>query len=202
MGQIEPEFHHRTTESRLSVAIEFSCSGCGTTLRVPDEHAGKQARCPKCQSLNLIQAGVRQPDPQPGQPDQPVAPPDVSFQPPMGKPVSNPYAPMPGSVYPQGGIAGRAYQTAHRGSMILTLGIISLFCNFALIPGILAWVMGRADLRQMDAGRMDPEGRGTTQAGMILGMIMTIFAMIGVVIVIIYFVFVFLVILGAAANAR
>lgn len=180
------------------MAIEFSCSSCGTTLRVPDEHAGKQARCPKCQSLNVIQAGIRQPDPFAG---QPTAPPANPVQPPMGKPVSNPYAASQGSVLPQGGVAGRAYQTAHRGSMILTLGILSILCNMAAVPGILAWVMGKADLKQMDAGRMDPEGRGITQAGMIMGMIMTIFAIIGIVITIIYFIFIFLVILGAAANA-
>ena len=179
------------------MAIEFSCSSCGTTLRVPDEHAGKQARCPKCQSLNVIQAGVRQPDPFAGQPaSQPTSP----MQPPMGKPVANPYAASQGNVLPQGGVAG-AYQSAHRGSLILTLGIISIFCNVAAAPGIMAWVMGRADLKQMDAGRMDPEGRGSTQAGMIMGMIMTIFAIIGLVFLIIYLIFIFVVILGVAGAA-
>ncbi len=28
--------------------IEFNCSGCGKLLRVPDEFAGRQARCPHC----------------------------------------------------------------------------------------------------------------------------------------------------------
>ena len=31
--------------------------------------------------------------------------------------------------------------------------------------------MGSADLKEMEAGRMDPEGRGITQAGQILGII-------------------------------
>jgi len=31
--------------------------------------------------------------------------------------------------------------------------------------------MGAADLKEMNAGRKDPAGRGTTQAGMICGII-------------------------------
>lgn len=59
---------------------------------------------------------------------------------------------------------------AHRGAMILVLGILSwLVCP--LVLGIMAWVMGNGDLREMDAGRMDPSGRGLTEAGRILGMI-------------------------------
>lgn len=57
----------------------------------------------------------------------------------------------------------------HRGTVILVLGILGLVvCG---ICGIVAWVMGNADLREMDSGLMDPAGRGTTQAGKILGMI-------------------------------
>ena len=32
--------------------IEFRCSQCEQLLRVPDDSAGKNARCPKCQALN------------------------------------------------------------------------------------------------------------------------------------------------------
>ena len=31
--------------------IEFSCHQCSATLRVPEEHAGKKARCPGCSSV-------------------------------------------------------------------------------------------------------------------------------------------------------
>lgn len=34
--------------------IEFRCSQCGQLLRVPDEAAGKSARCPKCQALMSV----------------------------------------------------------------------------------------------------------------------------------------------------
>ena len=58
---------------------------------------------------------------------------------------------------------------AHRGTLILILGILSLVCCF--ICGIVAWVMGNGDLKEMAAGRMDPAGEGMTKAGKICGII-------------------------------
>ncbi len=60
----------------------------------------------------------------------------------------------------------------HRGVLILVFGILALVVCF--IFGIAAWVMGNNDLRAMDAGQMDPEGRSLTQAGKICGMIAAI----------------------------
>jgi len=57
----------------------------------------------------------------------------------------------------------------HRGTTILVLGILGIVCCF--ICGIIAWVMGNNDLKEIDAGIMDPEGRGLTQAGKICGMV-------------------------------
>ena len=68
----------------------------------------------------------------------------------------------------------------HRGIMILVFGILGFVC--CIIFGILAWVMGNGDLKEMDAGRMDPEGRGLTQAGKICGIISVILAIVGIVI--------------------
>lgn len=68
----------------------------------------------------------------------------------------------------------------HRGGLILALGILGIVCCF--ICGIIAWVMGNGDLRQMDAGRMDPSGRGLTQAGKICGMVSVILQIVGFVI--------------------
>jgi DNA-directed RNA polymerase subunit RPC12/RpoP len=36
------------------MAIEFNCPQCGATIRVPDAYAGKQGRCPKCDTRLLI----------------------------------------------------------------------------------------------------------------------------------------------------
>jgi hypothetical protein len=68
----------------------------------------------------------------------------------------------------------------HRGGLILALGILGLVCCF--ICGIIAWVMGNNDLRDMAAGRMDPSGQGMTQAGKICGMISVILQIVGFVI--------------------
>jgi len=68
----------------------------------------------------------------------------------------------------------------HRGTLILTLGIIGIVCCF--ICGIIAWVMGNSDLQRMAEGRMDPAGRGLTQAGKICGMVSVALAVIGLVV--------------------
>jgi len=70
-------------------------------------------------------------------------------------------------------------QKPHRGVMILVFGILGLVCCF--IFGIIAWVMGNGDLREMDAGRMDPSGRGLTQAGKICGIVSVGLALLGLV---------------------
>lgn len=76
-------------------------------------------------------------------------------------------------VYPSGQLV-----RPHRGVLILVLGILGLVCCF--IAGIIAWIMGNTDLREMDAGRMDPSGRGLTQAGKICGIISVVLGIISV----------------------
>ncbi len=60
----------------------------------------------------------------------------------------------------------------HRGTLILILGILGLVVCAPC--GIAAWVMGNTDLREMEAGFMDPSGRSNTKAGQICGIIATI----------------------------
>lgn len=66
----------------------------------------------------------------------------------------------------------------HRGAMILVFGILSFIICFLF--GVVAWMMANKDLREMDAGIMDPNGRGLTQAGKILGIIAAILNLIWV----------------------
>jgi hypothetical protein len=75
----------------------------------------------------------------------------------------------------------------HRGTVILVLGILGIVVCAPL--GIAAWVMGSGDLKEMDAGTMDPAGRGNTQAGKICGIIGTILFAISLVIIGIVFMF-------------
>jgi hypothetical protein len=86
----------------------------------------------------------------------------------------------------------------HRGGLILALGIIGIVLCF--VCGIFAWVMGNTDLREMDAGRMDPGGRSLTQAGKICGIIGTILGLIGVAWALIWMIFFVALAAGAAAS--
>jgi hypothetical protein len=73
----------------------------------------------------------------------------------------------------------------HRATTILVLGILGLVICMPL--GIAAWIMGNGDLKQMDAGQMDPSGRSTTNAGRIIGMIATILAVVGLIVGVLIF---------------
>ena len=75
----------------------------------------------------------------------------------------------------------------HRGVLILVLGILGIVCCF--ICGIIAWVMGNNDIREIDAGRMDPTGRGLTQAGKICGMVGVILTIVVIVMQVIFMLF-------------
>jgi hypothetical protein len=83
----------------------------------------------------------------------------------------------------------------HRGVVILVLGILGIVCCF--ICGIIAWVMGNSDLREMAEGRMDPSGRGLTQGGKICGMISVILAIIGFILGIVWSI-----VVGIVASQR
>ena len=72
-----------------------------------------------------------------------------------------------------------------RGTTVLVLGILGLVVCF--ICGIIAWSMGASDLKEMRAGRMDRRQESETRIGMILGIIATILAGLGVIFVILMF---------------
>jgi len=60
---------------------------------------------------------------------------------------------------------------SHRGRLILWLGLLSI--ALGLCTGPFAWFMGKKDLKEMNAGRMDPSGRENTEIGTGWGRIMT-----------------------------
>lgn len=65
-----------------------------------------------------------------------------------------------------------------RGGAVLTLGILGIVLCFIL--GIIAWVMGAGDLREMKEGKRDRAGEQLTKAGMICGIVGTILGIIGI----------------------
>jgi hypothetical protein len=71
----------------------------------------------------------------------------------------------------------RRYTQPHRGGLILGLGIAAFFV-FSPVLGPIAWILGHNDLKEIRAGRMDREGEGLTQGGMICGMIATLLSVV------------------------
>ena len=139
------------------MAIQFPCTHCKTILRIEERHIGKQARCPQCQTLNLVMENMQFPE-------------NESEREAPTTPILNPYS----TDSPTTSSTSTRNQQPHRAGLILALGIASLACNFCFIPGILAWILGKQDMRKMDQGVMDSEGRAMTQVGMIMGMVITL----------------------------
>jgi hypothetical protein len=106
-----------------------------------------------------------------------------------GAAPSNPYASPTAGYFNPGMAAGLQ---PHHGVLVLVLGILS-FAICALL-GIPALIMGNNDLQAMNAGRMDPSGRGLVIAGMVLGGITLGFAAIVLV-------FYLLIVIVAIANS-
>lgn len=106
---------------------------------------------------------------QPGQGNQPYSPVQGLYQQPQPQMPQEPIGYTPARPL-----------KPHRGTQVLIFGILGLVC--CIIFGIIAWSQGSSDIKEMDAGIMDPSGRGTTQAGKILGMISCILAIIGLIV--------------------
>jgi hypothetical protein len=89
---------------------------------------------------------------------------------------------------PPGANLGSTRLMPHRGGLVLTLALLG-FVGSCAILSIMAWVMGNSDLREMREGRMDPGGQSLTQAGYILGMLLSLLwigaAVVGLFIVLI-----------------
>src|SRR4051812_34597305 len=64
---------------------EFGCNGCQKQLRVSDESAGKDARCPECGAINRVPLAA-------APPPAPPAGNDWQFSESGNKPSTNPFA--------------------------------------------------------------------------------------------------------------
>ncbi|MBO9520305.1 MAG: DUF4190 domain-containing protein [Nocardioidaceae bacterium] len=115
-----------------------------------------------------------------GDPQQqpPQQPPQQPGQPPYGTPPPGYYQAPPGYYQP-------APPTPSSATTALIIGIVSLvMCQPA---GIAAWIIGRNAMREIDASQGRLGGRGTAQAGYILGIISTVLTVLAVVLVIAIF---------------
>ena len=138
------------------MSIEVPCPDCSRLLRVDEMHAGKQAKCPVCETVFMI--------PQQGAGE--------GMTPESSDPSPNPFAPSSAPVpWDKAASTAADYQNVlpHRGTLILVMGLLSWFvcCGF----GMVAWYMGSQDIKLMEAGRMDPSGLGITKAGYWIGLV-------------------------------
>jgi uncharacterized RDD family membrane protein YckC len=146
--------------------IEISCTGCGRTLRVADDAAGKQARCPACGMVSRIPAvsaaGAAPsfsssaapggfPPPKPAPMENPFADPLAKPSPfgpqgvnPFGGPKGGPRD--PGNPYQApaafGYTAPRSYhdRLASRGRRFLGALVDSLFLMLGAAPGFVLMI--------------------------------------------------------------
>ncbi len=158
--------------------ITIDCPSCNRKLRIPDELLTKQVKCPSCGTTFTASAPAGEtesaraapPAEEPPQPSQRRPPPrEPEYK---DEPAHDDYDDEPPRRSGRRSSRG-ANLTPHRGTTIMVLGILSLFV-LGIILGPIAWVMGNNDLKEIRAGRMDPEGESNTNTGRICGMIATI----------------------------
>lgn len=174
------------------MTIEFHCPHCDKLLKTPDDKAGVRANCPGCGEQVTVPATVDSPADfddsfgtkadSPAQSNIASTATDRQQEPEIGVATARTNCPMCGEEIAAAarrcrfcgeeiGAArsSRGNLAAHRGVLILIFGILGWVICFPF--GIAAWIMASHDLREMDEGRMDNEGRGLTYAGKILGIV-------------------------------
>jgi hypothetical protein len=192
------------------MALIAECPSCGKKLKVPDTLVGREVRCADCAGTFVAERS------------RPAAPPP-RFRRQPDEDDDDDDRPSRSRSRRRG--AGDNY-APHRGGMVMALGIIGLVIILleivgylvflpvgiplsivGLVLGIMAWVMGGNDLKQMNAGTIDPDGRGMTMGGYVCGIIGTVLRIaelvctcVGVVIGLIFFFGTFAALLGFAAS--
>ena len=94
----------------------------------------------------------------------------ATLRPKVDRNPTNPFAgsrPTPSETRP------RRVTVPHRGTLVLILGVLGWICGCPIFS-VMAWSLGNSDLREMQYGRMNPDGEGMTRAGQLLGMTHTL----------------------------
>ena len=156
------------------MANVISCPKCDRQLRVPDDLLGQAVKCPSCSETFTAELPAKPPPPPPSTSNRPSSRPRDEDDRPSRRP---PRRDDDDDDYDRPS-RKRRHLAAHRGDTIQLLGILSFFIAGPIL-GPMAWIMGNNDLKEMDAGRMDPTGRGSTNTGRVCGMISTILCIAG-----------------------
>jgi hypothetical protein len=158
------------------MAEVVKCPDCQHSLRVPATLTGRKVKCPHCG--RTFAAGAA---------DSPVRPSRVQVEDELFEEVEEetedegyeeikerPNRPRRSSrPRRRPGPRGKP----HRGIAVFLLGLFSL-SPLGIVLGPIAWAMGNNDLKEMEEGKRDPEGKGLTNAGRILGVIGTLGALL------------------------
>jgi hypothetical protein len=129
------------------------------------------------------------PPPPPGDPYDPNQPPgeqpwsgDQGQQPPHGQQPPGGFASYPPPYAPpvQGGY-GQQPENHPNATTALVLGIVGIICCSLTAP--FAWVMGKKAMDEIDASGGRIGGRGSAQAGYVLGIVGTILLVLAIVVV-------------------
>jgi predicted Zn finger-like uncharacterized protein len=146
----------------------ITCPSCQRTLRVPESLLGQLVKCPTCQQTFTAALDAANGAAEALPPRKEEAPPRDRYEdePPRPPREEDDYGDRPRR-------RRRRYQQEHRGQLIMVLGILSFFIGGPIL-GLVAWIMGSNDLKEMRAGRMDPAGESQTNTGRICGMISTL----------------------------
>ena len=145
-----------------------TCPSCNRKLQLPDALIGQDVQCPSCHATFVARVGGSSTPPplprsQAADPWKEETPLDG------GRPAAqdwhgdDDYHDLPHE---------HRDLRPHRAAVILTLGILGLVFG---LPAPIAWILGNIDVHEINAGRMDPEGEGVTQAGRVCGIIGTLF---------------------------
>lgn len=114
------------------MAIEFECPNCAAVMRVPDAYAGKQGRCPQCETRLLV-PNIPRPDASNAPPAE-VGPTHTTV--PQATPVPTPAAtavPTERNPVPR---TSRRIRSRRRPARALVIGIPVI--GFLLLLGIIA----------------------------------------------------------------
>ena len=150
----------------------IACPTCQRKLQVPSELLGQTVQCPECKGTFAATAAPAEGAVQSTAPPPAPAVPEDAPARPSRRRFEDDEDDLPD-------LGRRGALAPHRGGLILAFGVMSLVvCG---LFGPVAWVMGNADLAAMQAGTMDREGEGLTQAGRVLGMIASLLMILSVV---------------------
>lgn len=114
---------------------------------------------------------------------------------PLGQQPQYPYYPPPGYAAPV------QYAPDHpKATTSLILGILGVvLCQ---ILGPFAWAMGKKTLNEIDASQGRLGGRGSAQAGYVLGIVGTVLLALSVLLIVVYALFMVAVIGGGVATSE